>query len=184
MSPRRVDREAAQAALRRVATVVAREADLAEIGRVVAQEAAILLGADSSAVYRFVSETEATCHRLAPARSLPASPAREPVALSGGDRHRPHRAHPGEAARVDDYGRVAPDDSITEVLGAGLRSAIATPLRTRGRLWRPLAAGSSRAGAFTASDERRLADFASSPPSPSPTPRRGPSSTASSRPTP
>jgi PAS domain S-box-containing protein len=53
----RVNREAEQAALRRVATVVAREADLEEIGRVVAQETAILLDADGSAVYRFRSAT-------------------------------------------------------------------------------------------------------------------------------
>ena len=52
----RVNREAEQAALRRVATVVAREADLEEIGRVVAQEAALLLNASGSAVYRFESE--------------------------------------------------------------------------------------------------------------------------------
>ena len=61
---------------------------------------------------------------------------------------------------MDDYGLVAPDDSIAEVLDAGLRSGISTPLWTRGHLWGALAAGSPRPGAFDAADERRLAAFA------------------------
>ena len=64
----RVNREAEQAALRRVATVVAREADLEEIGRVVAQEAALLLNASGSAVYRFESEERGHLRRGPPAR--------------------------------------------------------------------------------------------------------------------
>ncbi len=128
----RVNREAEQAALRRVATVVAREADLEEIGRVVAQEAALLLNAGGSAVYRFESESEATCIAahppVAPGTAVTTIIALTPASATG------RTARTGEATRVEDYRRVD-DPSVREVLDAGLRSGIASPLWTRGRLW-------------------------------------------------
>ena len=154
----RVNREAEQAALRRVATVVAREADLEEIGRVVAQEAAMLLGASGTAVYRFESESSATCIAShPPAAPSPAVP--DVITLTGATATG-RTARSGRAERVDDYGDSEHDESVQEVLGAGLRSGIATPLWTRGRLWGSLTAGSSRPGAFAAADEHRLAAFA------------------------
>ena len=154
----RVNREAEQAALRRVATVVAREADLEEIGRVVAQEAAMLLGASGTAVYRFESESSATCIAShPPAAPSPAVP--DVITLTGATATG-RTARSGQAERVDDYGDAEHDESVQEVLGAGLRSGIATPLWTRGRLWGSLTAGSSRPGAFAAADEHRLAAFA------------------------
>jgi len=154
----RVNREAEQAALRRVATVVAREADLEEIGRVVAQEAALLLNAGGSAVYRFESEDVATCIAAHP----PAAPGVEssttitltPSTATG------RTARTGEATCIGDYRRAPDDPSVREVLDAGLRSGIASPLWTRGRLWGALTAGSSRPFAFGPPEERRLAAFA------------------------
>jgi diguanylate cyclase (GGDEF)-like protein len=46
------------------------------------------------------------------------------------------------------------------VLEAGLRSGIAAPLATGGRVWGALTAGSTEPGAFAPADERRLAAFA------------------------
>ena len=153
----RVNREAEQAALRRVATVVAREADLEEIGRVVAQEAALLLNASGSAVYRFVSENEATCIAAHPpvaaGAAVTTTVTLTPASATG------MTARTGEATRVEDYRRVH-DPSVREVLDAGLRSGIASPLWTRGRLWGALTAGSSRPSAFGPAEERRLAAFA------------------------
>lgn len=154
----RVNREAEQAALRRVATVVAREADLEEIGRVVAQEAAILLGASGTAVYRFESESSATCIASHPP-AVPHPRVPEVITLTGATATG-RTARTGQAERVDDYDQAEHDDSVREVLGAGLRSGIATPLWTRGRLWGALTAGSSRPGAFGPGDEHRLAAFA------------------------
>jgi len=153
----RVNREAEQAALRRVATVVAREADLEEIGRVVAQEASLLLNATGSAVYRFESEDEATCIASHP----PALEGPGAVVNLTGASATGRTARTGHAARVDDYrrGRGA-DPVVREVVDAGLRSGIAAPLWTRGRLWGALTAGSARAGAFGPAEERRLAAFA------------------------
>ena len=152
----RVNREAEQAALRRVATVVAREGDLDEIARVVAQEAALLLNATSSAVYRFESEDEATCIASHPPASAPPGHAVTLTEASATGR----TARTGLPARVDDYRRGAGDPAVRGVLDAGLRSGIAAPLWTRGRLWGALTAGARRAGAFGAPEERRLAAFA------------------------
>ena len=154
----RVNQEAEQAALRRVATVVAREGDLAEIGRVVAEEATILLGASGSTVYRFESPELATCVAAHP-------PAAEGAVVSptmsiGGTTATGRTARTGEAARVDDYRALPRDDSIAQVLDAGLLSGIAAPLATGGRVWGALTAGSSEPRAFGPAEERRLAAFA------------------------
>lgn len=155
----RVIREAEQAALRRVATVVAREADLEEIGRVVAQEAALLLNATGSAVYRFESEESATCIAAhppaAPDASVPVAVTLTPASATG------RTARTGRATRVSDYRlTAATDPSIREVVDAGLVSGIAAPLWTRGELWGALTAGSSEPDAFGSAEERRLAAFA------------------------
>jgi diguanylate cyclase (GGDEF)-like protein/PAS domain S-box-containing protein len=154
----RVNREAEQAALRRVATVVAREADLEEIGRVVAQEVALLLNASGSAVYRFESIDLATCIAAHP----PAEPETEgasTVVLTA-TTATGRTARTGKATRVDDYRGAQYDHSVREVLKAGLRSGIASPLWARGALWGALTAGSSRASGFGPAEERRLAAFA------------------------
>jgi diguanylate cyclase (GGDEF)-like protein len=109
-------------------------------------------------VYRFRSTTEATPIAAHPP-AAPGADVPDVVVLSGGSATG-RTARSGEVERVDDYGLVAPDDSISEVLDAGLRSGIAAPLWTRGHLWGALAAGSARPFAFNAADERRLAAFA------------------------
>lgn len=154
----RVNREAEHAALRRVATEVAREGDLAEISRIVAQESALLLSATGSAVYRFESEGVATCvaayPAAAPDEDVPATMSVSGLTATG------RTAATGQPARVDDYREVPADDSVREVLEAGLRSGIAAPLMVGGRLWGALAAGSERPNAFGEAEERRLAAFA------------------------
>jgi diguanylate cyclase (GGDEF)-like protein/PAS domain S-box-containing protein len=154
----RVNQEAEQAALRRVATVVAREGDLEAIARVVAEEATQLLGATGSAVYRFESPETATCVAAHP-------PAAEGVVVSptmsiGGTTATGRTARTGEAARVDDYRELPPDPAVAQVLDAGLRSGIAAPLAAGGRVWGALTAGSAEPRAFGPADERRLAAFA------------------------
>lgn len=154
----RVNRETEQAALRRVATVVAREADLSEIARVVAEEVALLLNANGSAVYRFDSQDAATCVAAHPPTE-PEAGRNSPVLLTGATATG-RTARTGEASRVDDYRRAPDDPSVREVLRAGLRSGIASPLWTRGRLWGAVAAGSPDANGFGPGEERRLAAFA------------------------
>jgi diguanylate cyclase (GGDEF)-like protein/PAS domain S-box-containing protein len=154
----RVNQEAEQSALRRVATIVAREGDLEEIGRVVAEEATLLLGATGSAVYRFETADLATCVAAHP-------PPAEGVVVSptmsiGGTTATGRTARTGEPARVDDYAELPEDGSVAQALEAGLRSGISAPLWAAGRVWGALTAGSDEPRAFGPAEERRLAAFA------------------------
>ena len=130
----RVNQEAEQAALRRVATVVAREGDLEEIGRVVAEEATLLLGATGSAVYRFESQDTADLRRRPPAGrgrrgGLPHHVDRRH------HRDRPHGEDRRGRARRRLRATLPRDPSVLQVLEAGLRSGIAAPLAAGGRVW-------------------------------------------------
>jgi diguanylate cyclase (GGDEF)-like protein/PAS domain S-box-containing protein len=153
----RIEREAEQAALRRVATAVAR-GDLEEIVGVVAQETALLLNASGSAVYRLTPTGDATCIASHP----PPGPGEEaysttplsPATATG------RAVVTGRTARVDDYRLIPRDESVGELVEAGLRSSVCAPLWVGGRVWGALAAGSSEPNAFTAPDEGRLAGFA------------------------
>ncbi|MGD9696779.1 MAG: diguanylate cyclase [Thermoleophilia bacterium] len=153
-----IAREAEQAALRRVATAVAREDDLSHIAQVIARETAVLLNATGSAVYRFESADLATCIADHP----PAVPGvRMSIAVPLTDASATGRtARSGEPERVDDYGAAPHDAGVGEVLESGLRSGLAAPLWTGGRLWGALAASSIEPAAFSSADEARLAALA------------------------
>ena len=179
----RVNQEAEQAALRRVATVVAREGDLDEIGRVVAEEATLLLGATGSAVYRFESQDTATCVAAHPPAADGAVVS--PTMSIGGTTATGRTAKTGEPARVDDYAALPRDPSV--LAGARGRPAQRHRGAARGgrpRLGRPhgrllrAARVRPRRGAPPGRPSR------SSRPSPSPTPRPASSSRAWRRPTP
>jgi diguanylate cyclase (GGDEF)-like protein/PAS domain S-box-containing protein len=153
----RIEREAEQAALRRVATAVARD-NLEEIVGVVAQEAAMLLHASGSAVYRLTSTGDATCIASHPPAEpdtavYSTTPLSEATATG-------RAVETGRPARVDDYRLIARDDSVGEVVEAGLRSALSAPLWVGGAVWGALSAGSPEPNAFGPGDERRLAAFA------------------------
>ena len=179
----RVNQEAEQAALRRVATVVAREGDLEEIGRVVAEEATLLLGATGSAVYRFESAEHGHLRRRPPAgrrgrRSSPPrcrsaapprpaarrGPASPPGSTTTPTLPRDPRGGPGARGRAAQRHRGA---AVGRRAASGARSRRARPSRAR--------SGPPTSGAWPPSPSWR--------PSPSPTPRPAPSWPASPRPT-
>ena len=180
----RVNQEAEQAALRRVATVVAREGDLEEIGRVVAEEATLLLGATGQRGLPLRVARGGDLRGRAPAgrRGRRSSP---PPCRSAA---RPRRACTATDRRGRARGRLPrrcrADASVEQVLEAGLRSGIAAPLCDRrpgvGRADRGLEpsrarSGRPRSGAWRPSPSSRR--------SPWPTPRRAPSWPAWPRPT-
>lgn len=155
----RVNQEAEQAALRRVATVVAREGDLQEIARVIAEEATLLLGATGSAVYRFESPEVATCVAGHPAGDDDGAIVPQTITI-GGSTATGRTSRTGQTARVDDYAELEAEPSVRQVLDSGLRSGISAPLTTGGRVWGALTAGSTDARAFGPAEERRLEAFA------------------------
>jgi signal transduction histidine kinase len=145
-----------QAALRRVAVLVARSAEPAEVFPVVASEVGDLLGADVTSMMRFETDATATILARVGARDLPLRPigSRAPVGQV-----MPIDAvfRTGRPARVDDLD--GSEGELAEIVRReGLRSAVASPIHVGGRLWGAIVA-SSRRGPFEAGAEQRMSDF-------------------------
>ena len=154
--PRRASNLAAdsaeqQAALHRIARIVAEEAPPSAVFDAVAEEAARLLQADIAAIDRFDSDGMVT---LLAARGVttgaPAVGSR--TALS----------ETGNSARVHATGRPARVDNYTEEYSpvgykGGFRSAVSVPITVAGRLWGAITVASrTEARAFPADTEARL----------------------------
>jgi signal transduction histidine kinase len=144
-----------QAALRRVATLVARAVLPAEVFDAVCVEAARLLDAPVTRLLRFEPDGMATvlAGRGEPVGMLPVG---GPFPLDA----------KGVVAAVLQTGRPARLENVDRVLGAaalarqpGLRSAVAGPIVVEGRLWGVMAAGWMEPGRLPAQVEGRLAQF-------------------------
>ena len=144
-----------QAALRRVATLVARERQPADVFGAVAEEARGLTGSDITAILQRRSDEMATlvAGAGAPYSDLPAG---SPVPTGPGS----------ISALVRDSGRPARLDRFETDAGPlaaylhrlGVHSAVGAPILVEGRLWGVLLAGSSEP--LPANVEPRLAEFA------------------------
>jgi len=147
-----------QAALRRVATLVARAAQPEQVFAAVAEDIGRLLGADFTALSRYDSGGMATVVGMWTSTNTPV-----PIAvgdrLSLGGRNVATLVHQtGHPARVDGY-----DDSSGMFGDAGrrwgFRSAAGVPIRVEGRLWGVVTVGSADTLFMPADTEVRLAAF-------------------------
>jgi signal transduction histidine kinase len=142
-----------QAALRRVATLVARGAVPEDVFAAVAEEVGQLFAADLANMSRYESDGTFTIVASAGNRFLIGSR----WTLEGKT----------ITTTVFETGRPARFDSYADVTGAladdaregGLRSAVATPITAEGRLWGVIGVGSSREEPLPADAEARLASF-------------------------
>jgi GAF domain-containing protein len=146
-----------QAALRRVATLVARGAPPEEVFAAVAQEVGQLLPVNSATMCRYESSSSLTfvAHWGRAVARFPVG-TRKPL---GGHNLGTLVFETGRPARVDRYA-----DSSSGALGvvvreAALRSAVGTPIIVDGRLWGLIAAGSSLEQPLPPDTETRLASF-------------------------
>ena len=141
-----------QAALRRVATLVARGGGPEPVFRAVADETVALMGCDTAAIVRFERDGTATVMgghnaRRTTGERIPLDPHYVVAAVR----------KTGKAARFDT------DDPAAEgmpepVRAEGTRSALASPIVVDGELWGAIAVGSLE-HPLPAIAERRLADF-------------------------
>jgi signal transduction histidine kinase len=145
----------AQAALRRVATLVARGAPPAEVFAAVTGEAGRLLGADYATMTRYDPDDPITV-----VASWSSTGAAFPV--GGGTRLGGRNVHTlvfrtGRAARIDDYADASGPlaDAVREF---GIRSAVGVPVGVEGGLWGAMMVGSC-VGPLPAGAEVRLAGF-------------------------
>jgi GAF domain-containing protein len=144
-----------QAALRRVATLVARGAPPTEIFSAVAQEVGGLLGPDHAVMARFDGRDVVTI--TAEWRSTGDPPRLEKSRrLSGGSIAKLIQDS-GQPVRIDDYARAARGRQ-SWVLDSGTRAAVAAPITVDGRLWGVMGVG-SRGAPPPAGTEERLAAF-------------------------
>jgi PAS domain S-box-containing protein len=148
--------ESEQAALRRVATLVARDAPSTEVFEAVATEVAKLLDTDITVLGRYDDDGAATA-----IGSWSASPVGVPVgtrSVLGGRNVLTIVAETGKPARVDGY-----DDASGEAAEIARRfgwsSSIAAPVIVEGRLWGVMLVATQRAEPFPAGAEERLAAF-------------------------
>ena len=144
-----------QAALRRVATLVARGAPPEEVLAAVAEEAGRLLGADHATMARY--DPDGAITTVAAWSCIgPAFPVGVQVTL-GGWNVPTVVSQTGRPARIDDYaGASGPvGDAVREF---GFRAAVAAPVSVEGGVWGVMMVA-SRVGPLPAGTEARLAGF-------------------------
>jgi len=144
-----------QAALRRVATAIAREATPEAVFRLVAEEAARLLGVECGLVARFEAA------EAVPVGWWGSRQARMRVIFPlDGDGALARVARGGRSARIGDYELLA-DDAVGRIAReAAYRSSVAAPVRVAGRLWGAVLAATTRPEPIDAAAEGRLSAFA------------------------
>jgi PAS domain S-box-containing protein len=145
-----------QAALRRVATLVAREASQAEVFAAIAEECAHLFGTEDIGMVRYEGDRDQLV--LASAgmfRDIFPTGSRQPL---GGENAASRVFRTGQPARIDDYGRA--NGPIAEALRPiGLRCAVATPIMVEGRLWGAMITGTTGEEPLPRETESRLGQF-------------------------
>jgi PAS domain S-box-containing protein len=146
-----------QAALRRVATLVARESSPQQLFALVAEEVARIIGVPLVRLIRYKSDgSEAELIGGWGESVDPLAPGTRwrldgPGVLASVWRSR-------LPARLDDYADL-PGEAAGVVQQAGMRSAVASPITVEGHLWGAIAVLSPRPEPLPANTEARLADF-------------------------
>ncbi|MCW3014007.1 MAG: domain S-box [Solirubrobacterales bacterium] len=142
-----------QAALRRVATLVARGTRPEEVFAAVANEVARLLSVDLANLCRY--ESDGTLTFVASAGERFPVDSRWPL---GGHNLATLLFETGRPARIDNYAD-ATGPLTADIREQGIRTAVGTPILVEGRLWGMMTAGSSQEQPLPADTEARLASF-------------------------
>jgi signal transduction histidine kinase len=145
-----------QAALRRVATLVARGAAPKEVFAAVTGEIGQLLPVDLSDMGRYESDGTVT-YVGAWGKAVDHFPVGTRLFL-GGKNLSTIVAQTGRSARIDNYADASGPIGVAS-RETGVRSAVATPIIVEGRLWGVMAADSTLEQPLPADTEARLADF-------------------------
>ncbi|MDT5116597.1 MAG: hypothetical protein QOE30_2336, partial [Mycobacterium sp.] len=148
-----------QAALRRVATLVARGVDPSEVFGAVATELARCCGTHYSALWRYQSDRTATLlAALSEDPGLTKMPVGARISLEG-DSISAMVLRTGRAARIDSF-ESAPGSAAGRFRELGVRVAVGAPIVVGGRLWGAAVVGSSRPEPLPPDTEARVGDFA------------------------
>jgi signal transduction histidine kinase len=148
-----------QAALRRVAMLVARDAPARVIFESVCEEVAAVLGVTTTNLVRYEDDGTASVVGAWAQEGAPLMPvASVPLPLDGGT-VAPRVQRSGRTVRIDDYGGL--DDALAlRLREVGIRSAVGAPIVVAGRLWGAVIAADARPYHLPADAEQRLSTFA------------------------
>ncbi len=145
-----------QAALKRVATLVARGSPSVEVFAAVTEEAGRLLSADMTNMCRYESDSTMTFVATWAKGDESFRPgSRWPL---GGRNLATLVFETGRSVRIDNYADASGPLSVTP-RDTGIRSAVASPIIVEGRLWGMMGAGSSIQQTLPRDSEARLASF-------------------------
>ena len=147
-----------QAALRRVATLVARTESPAEVFETVTREVGLLSGADLARMERYEPDGTVTGVAGWSRGDDDAAGRRHAVRPRGGE-HR--RAGAGDGAVRCEWtaSPTPPVRSREEARALGIRSSVGCPIVVEGRLWGVIAASSKGEAPFPADTESQIAEF-------------------------
>jgi PAS domain S-box-containing protein len=146
-----------QAALRRVATLVAKQTPHAEVFALIAEEIGRLLAVDSIEMVRYEDDRVAAVVSVWGALA-PAIPIGTRMPL-GGRNVASLVFHTGRAARLDDYYESASGPIAERLKAGGVRAAVATPIVVEGRLWGAMLAASAHEPSMPSDTESRIGQF-------------------------
>jgi signal transduction histidine kinase len=147
-----------QAALRRVATLVAKGASPSKVLTAVADEVASALGIGNAGLFRYLDDGSAELVAAHDEAGLKKMPVGARLAMEG-DNVAAMVFHSGATARMDSHAHAA-GSAAAWVRDLGLHGAIGAPILVDGRLWGAAIVGSSRLDPLPSDTEERLADFA------------------------
>jgi signal transduction histidine kinase len=147
-----------QAALRHVATLVAREASSAEVFSAVTEQVGHLLGADIATLARFEPESTAMVVAAWSKAEDDLIPIGTCVTLEEGSVAR-MVMRSGRPARRDNLGQSFDSTSVI-ARRLGVTSTVGTPIVVEGRLWGGMSVASRQPEPLPADTESRIADFA------------------------
>jgi signal transduction histidine kinase len=149
---------AEQAALRRVATLVAGDPHPGRLFEGVCEEVGRVMGVESTNITRFEDDGTQTVVGAWAAGGAPWFPHGENVPLDGETVSGKLRRS-GKPQRVDDYEGVR-GELVRRLRAVGIASAVGAPVKVAGGIWGGIIASSGRAHAFPEGAEIRLAGFA------------------------
>jgi GAF domain-containing protein len=145
-----------QAALRRVATLVAREASQAEVFTAIAEEIGQSVGTEEIRMFRYEDERSAMV-MASSGEAEDVLPVGTRVPLGGEDAiSRVFKTR--QPARIDDYA-TASGIVAEPVRSIGIRGVVATPVVVEGRLWGAMVTGTSQDESLPPQTESRLGQF-------------------------
>jgi signal transduction histidine kinase len=147
-----------QAALRRVATLVAEAAAPEAVFAAVAVEVGRLFAAEGTGVVRYDRDGAVTSVGSWNRLGRPSGAGGR--ATLGGQNVTTLVFETGRPARIDRYATDDASDATAIAHRTGVRSAVGAPMRVEGRLWGALQLACPREAGFPAGTEERLAGFA------------------------